>query len=256
MTELYSSLHVTPRKKRCPPVDDDTITTPKRLRTRYAELFPCLAVYNANRYFDRLLSPPATQPRKKPAAPHLPPHLARLHSLQGDINRAISHALATSAVSPSEDTGVVSNVLNHFNLTSAVGLSTSCTLDDLKRLCWLWEWDGKTLPKNERDEIDDFFGEGSSAKKDNPKQWSRGGMGIVITPATHVPKYSTKRVPAYGIGIEVEMDIGKDMVGGMAAVARWTAGGEQRLKGLTTKLHRWVHVSKNACLYTTKSTVT
>ena len=189
----------------------------------------------------RLLSPPKTAARKKATPPPLPPHLSRLHSLQTDINRAISHALATSAVSPCEDTGVVPNVLNHFSLTSAVGLTTSCSLDDIKRLCWLWEWDGKSLP--ERDEIDDFFGEGST-KKEQPKNWTRGGMGLVITPTTHLLKSTAKRVAAYGIGIEVEMDIDKGMVGGMAAVARWTAGGEQRLKELQTKLHRWVQVSQ------------
>ena len=42
---------------------------------------------------------------------------------------------------------------------------------------------------------------------------------------------------------EVEIDIDKDMAAGMAAVARWTAGGERRLKELQGKLQRWVEVN-------------
>lgn len=64
----------------------------------------------------------------------------------------------------------------------------------------------------------------------------------MITPTTYLPKSGGKRIPAYGIGIEVEMDIDKQMTGGMAAVARWTAGGDQRMKALVKKLHRWVEV--------------
>ena len=58
----------------------------------------------------------------------------------------------------------------------------------------------------------------------------------MITPTTYLPKSGGKRVPAYGIGIEVEMDLDKEMVGGIAAVARWTAGGDHRMKELTKKL--------------------
>lgn len=34
MSDLYTALRVSPRKKRCPPeLDDDTVVTPKKLRT-------------------------------------------------------------------------------------------------------------------------------------------------------------------------------------------------------------------------------
>lgn len=75
-----------------------------------------------------------------------------------------------------------------------------------------------------------------------PKDWTRGAMGIVISPSTHYTKNSKKRVPAYGIGIEVEMDIDKDMRGGMAAVARWTAASETRRQEFRHKLQRWAKV--------------
>lgn len=38
------------------------------------------------------------------------------------------------------------NVLNHLSLAKYGGLKTTFDLDDLRRLCWLWEWDGKVLP--------------------------------------------------------------------------------------------------------------
>ena len=121
-----------------------------------------------------------------------------------------------------------------------MGLSRTCTLDDLKRLCWLWEWDGEKLPKNRKDDDNPFL-ESSSSSSDQSKNWLRGGAGLVITPTTYLPK-GGKRVPAYGIGIEVEINMDKNMPEGMAAVARWTASGDQRMKSLSKKLHRWVHV--------------
>jgi len=68
-------------------------------------------------------------------------------------------------------------------------------------------------------------------------------MGLVLSPTTHFSKVDGKRVPAYGIGIEIEMDIDKDMGGGMAAVARWTAAAETRQKEFRLKLDRWAEVS-------------
>ncbi|EJD00922.1 uncharacterized protein FOMMEDRAFT_90374, partial [Fomitiporia mediterranea MF3/22] len=183
-------------------------------------------------------TPPAT-PRKSTASATLPEHLARLVSLQSSLHHALSHSLATAAVCPSSDAGIVPNVLNNYTINAASGLSRTCTLDDIKRLCWLWEWDGKKLPDSDDDNP---FLENSEPKVEQPKQWRRGGTGHVITPTTYLPKSSGRRVPAYGIGIEVEMDIDKQMTGGMAAVARWTANGDQRIKALTKRLHRWVEL--------------
>ncbi|TDL29229.1 hypothetical protein BD410DRAFT_817428 [Rickenella mellea] len=224
MADVYSTLQISPKKKRCPPISDDesNVTTPKKLRTSKIPLTP------------------ATSSRKRVQTPlTLPPHLARLHNIQTSLNRALAHALATSAVSPTSDTGIVPNVLNHHTLTAAGGLSANCTLDDLRRLCWLWEWDGKKLPKAEFDSDNPFL---DSPTSEHPKQWTRGAMGLVVTPTTHLLKTAERRVPAYGLGIEVEMDIDKDMRGGMAAVARWTAAGEGRMKEITRKLHRWVEI--------------
>ncbi|THH11532.1 hypothetical protein EW145_g579 [Phellinidium pouzarii] len=226
MSNIFTSLRVTPKKKRVySSDDDDTVLTPKKLRTMVA-------------------TPPAT-PRKLTASAALPPHLARFQSLQSSLHRALSHALATAAVSPSSDTGVVPNVLNNHTLSSTVGLSRTCTLDDLKRLCWLWEWDGKDLPGATGDDDNPFL-EGATPKPEQSKQWNRGAMGLVITPTTHLSKTIGRRIPAYGIGIEVEMDIDKDMPGGMAAVARWTAAADQRMKSLNQKLRRWVELHRKS----------
>ena len=75
-----------------------------------------------------------------------------------------------------------------------------------------------------------------------PKDWSRGGMGFVVTSTTHFTRSGGTRVPAYGIGIEVEIDIDKDMGGGMAAVARWTADSESRKTQFKSKLEKWFKV--------------
>lgn len=251
------------------------------------------------------------------------------------MQHALSHALATCAISPSSDTGIVRNVLNHLSLANYGGLTTKFDIDDLRRLCWLWEWDGIQLPPtiakktviSDPDDDNPFLeksppptpaitrkgkakaadpdddnpfldkspptpvtsrkGKGKavdpdddnpfldkppktsltevrgrekavSSSDDNPfleeksdvpsKDWTRGAMGFILSHTTHYSKASASRVPAYGIGIEVEMDIDKDMGGGMAAVARWTAAGEQRRKQFRGKLEQWVKVSESVSL--------
>ncbi|KDQ64718.1 hypothetical protein JAAARDRAFT_28363 [Jaapia argillacea MUCL 33604] len=231
MSDLYTSLHTSPRKKRwASPDDDDTVITPKKIRTAPP-------------------TPPRTVTRrgKQPTTASLPPHLSRLHTIHTALQHALSHALATCAVSPTSDTGVVRNVLNHLSLSTYSGLSTKFEVEDLQRLCWLWEWEGKELPgpkvsKAVEDEEDNPFLDAQPTSQ--TKEWTRGSMGFVISPTTHFSKADGKRVPAYGIGIEVEMDIDKDMGGGMAAVARWTGASETRRSELRNKLDRWVEIHK------------
>ncbi|KAF8211247.1 hypothetical protein K438DRAFT_1806965 [Mycena galopus ATCC 62051] len=218
MSDLYTTLQVSPRKKRCPPERDDNTSTPKRLRT----------VAPSNR----------VTPSRKAAesrVSELPSYLSRLCTIHTGLQHALSHALATCAVSPTSDTGIVRNVLNHRSLSTYSGLSTQFEVDDLRRLCWIWEWDGITLPLLSVEDDNPFLEE-----KPAPKDWTRGAMGVVIGPATHHSRVDSKRFPAYGIGIEVEMDIDKDMLGGMAAVARWTAAAESRREAFREKLNKWV----------------
>ncbi|KAF9469029.1 hypothetical protein BDZ94DRAFT_1245193 [Collybia nuda] len=227
MSNIYTALQVSPRKKRCPPAfDDESIVTPKKLRT----------------------APPTPPPTSHHAAnQELPLHLARLYTIQTSLQHALSHALATCAVSPASDTGVVRNVLNHLSLTTYTGLTTQFEMDDLRKLCWIWEWDAKTFPssqipiKDTKDEDNPFLDKTPSPPT---SEWTRGSMGLVLSPTTHYSKKDRKRVPAYGIGIEVEMDIDKDMKGGMAAVARWTSATEARRSEFRDKLEHWVKLHR------------
>ncbi|KAJ7852939.1 hypothetical protein B0H14DRAFT_3656193 [Mycena olivaceomarginata] len=153
------------------------------------------------------------------------PHLLRLYVIHTGLQHALSHALATCAVSPTSDTGIVRNMLTNLSLSTYCGL-----------LCWIWEWDGITMPLTLTAKDDNPFLEDRPAQKD----WTRGAMGIVLSPSTHHSKVDGKRVPAYGIGVEVEMDIDKDMAAGMAAVARWTGAGESRREAFLEKLNNWL----------------
>jgi hypothetical protein len=128
--------------------------------------------------------------------------------------------------------------VNHISLSQFSGLSTHFTVEDLRRLCWIWEWDGKTIQDSPEDDDNPFL--------DTPpppsKEWTRGSMGFVVSSATQFSKIEGKRVPAYGIGIEVEIDLDKDMGAGMAAVARWTAATKTRRGLFSEKLQAWTKV--------------
>ncbi|CAK5275710.1 unnamed protein product [Mycena citricolor] len=226
MSDLYTSLDVSPRKKRAPPEFDDGETlSPKRLRTTA----PSHRIFSSRK---ELMNNDVTFVNE------LPSHLSRLAAIHTALQHALSHALATCAVSPTSDTGVVRNVLNHISLSTYTGFPTQFDTDDLRRLCWIWEWDGQTLPGLTPSEDDNPFLE----DKPVPKDWTRGAMGVVLSPATHHSRADGKRVPAYGVGIEVEMDIDKDMTAGMAAVARWTGAAGARREAFQKKLEAWAQL--------------
>ncbi|EIW61226.1 uncharacterized protein TRAVEDRAFT_142770 [Trametes versicolor FP-101664 SS1] len=242
MSDLYSSLRVSPRKKRVLPSSDDEDTlTPKRLRR------------------NSTVPPTPSSTRRKTTedvdSSSIPAHISRMHTIQTALQHALSHALATCAVAPSEDTGVVRNVLNHMSLGAYSGITTKIEMDDLKRLCWLWEWDGKdpssdagaSAGKGKKAEVakedaedNPFLDDAKPVAAPPSKDWQRGAMGFVISQTTYFSKSAGARLPVYGLGIEVEMDIDKDMKGGMAAVARWTSGAETRRKQVLQKLQQWV----------------
>ncbi|KAK7470809.1 hypothetical protein VKT23_002227 [Stygiomarasmius scandens] len=189
------------------------------------------------------LTPPTTPSRGSvnDTEALLPPHLSRLQSTYTELQHAMSHALATCALSPSADTGIVRNVLNHLSLNIHAGLSTQFTVEDLRRLCWIWEWDGKSLPPSHNDDEENPFLDTTPLTQS--RDWTRGGMGIVITSATHLSKADGKRVPAYGLGIEAGMDADKG--GGMTAVAKWTSAADARRTEFQAKLVAWVKMHSN-----------
>jgi hypothetical protein len=169
-----------------------------------------------------------------------------LLSINKGIQHALAHALATCGISPTADTGIVRNVINHISLATYTGLPIKFDIEDLSRLCWLWEWDAVALDSSHQPppEEDNPFMDSSSTPS-TPKIWTRGSMGVIISPTTHFLKSEGKRVHAYGIGIAVEIDLDKDMQAGMAAVARWTAGTQDRTDRFKNKLERWIEVTSD-----------
>ncbi|KAF8331500.1 uncharacterized protein EI90DRAFT_3058103 [Cantharellus anzutake] len=219
----------TPKKKRLYIDEDDSVITPKKLRSAP-------------------LTPPPTTKFQRNDIKSFPSHLSRLLSLHSSIEQAISIALATSSMglsnssrslSSKENSSAIPNVVNHISLQS-VGMGKRLSVEDLSRLVWLWEWDGITKPES--------FSHNAAISRsddDNPflvpsAEWIRGGLGLVLTPTTHLSRTHGKRVPAYGIGIEVESST--DRKGGMASIARWTAGSEERRAALTDKLAKWTEL--------------
>ncbi|KIM26323.1 hypothetical protein M408DRAFT_9958 [Serendipita vermifera MAFF 305830] len=273
--------------------DDDLAMTPKKARLSHAtpaksatrtSLMPGSAV-------------PASTVKSTPRTPQAPlsEEFSRLVNIQTALEQALSVSLATAQISPDPDTGLVPNVLNHMSLQER-GLGVRATVEDLKKLCWIWEWDGTTVPahitkqesmtstkkgKEKRAKLDDDDSDVEGEQigedpEDNPflakpipaatggddedanpflsgksstppaKDWIRRGMGFCISSTMHVTRLDksspNKRVPAYGIGIEVDWsheDVTSGRVGGMTAVARWTGGGETRKKALRKKLDTW-----------------
>lgn len=139
-------------------------------------------------------------------------------------------------------------MVNHLSLKTYSGLSSTFDDDDLKRLCWLWEWDGEKIPEQKnisvekRKEKDREHNPFLDAPSGPAEDWTRGAMGFIVTPTTYLSKQVRQRLPAYGIGIEIEMDIDKGMDSGMAAVARWTSAADVRHKEFKKKVEKWVAV--------------
>ncbi|KAF9451613.1 hypothetical protein P691DRAFT_723592 [Macrolepiota fuliginosa MF-IS2] len=234
MSDIYSTLQISPRKRRPSDSEDAITSTPKKLRT--APLTPSSISRRVRTSGTSILSN------------KLPNHLSRLCAIHSSLQCAISHALATCAVSPTSDSGHLRNVVNHMSLKTYSGLSSSFEIEDLKRLCWLWEWDGEQIPepkdadkgKEKEKEDNPFLDDPSGVTED----WTRGAMGFLVAATTHLSKQARQRLPAYGVGIEIEMDIDKGMGSGMAAVARWTSATDARQKQLENKLEKWVKLHK------------
>lgn len=250
-----------------------------------------------------LLTPPSTG-KKSASAKQLPDHLTRLYNTQTALQNALAHSLATCPIAPTSNTGQTLAVLNHITLATYAGLSTRFDSDELRRLCWLWEWDGKSLapqpvssavddddenpflstpkPKSKvkqqvpvKDDEENPFLDATPKKKrsittspskasgssrvtttdedenpfldddlgsSKPKEWVRGGMGILINATSHYAKGSARRIPAYGIGIEIDTDRESESKGGMYVAAKWMSRNEERRKEIQGKLERWVEV--------------
>ncbi|KAJ7502298.1 hypothetical protein B0H11DRAFT_1902329 [Mycena galericulata] len=207
MSDLYTSLYTSLReRKRCPPECDDDTTTPKKLRI-VSVGFLIVHDHRSLTYVadSELQATALHRPAKLQthAPPSCHPTCRDFAPFIRDYKMLSLNALTTCAVSPSSDTGIVRNVLNNLSLSAYSRLSTQFEVDDLRRLCWIWEWDGITPPSvaSSSSQDDNPFLE----EKPAPKDWTRGAMGIVLSPATHRSRVDGKRVPVYGIGINVDM---------------------------------------------------
>lgn len=199
------------------------------------------------------VSPPVT-PRKSPSKSGdihgrtLPSHLSRLLEIHNSIEQALSVCLATSSViiTPSSgkernspyldgkiNSGYMANVINNVGFADS-GASRRCSIEDLSRLVWLWEWNGADLPTKELRSLeavnDDPFVE-------TPKDWMRGGTGLIVSQTTHLSRAASKRIPAYGIGVWIDSS-----AKGMAAIGHWTGGAQKRRRQLTDRLQKWVEL--------------
>lgn len=211
-------------------------------------------------------SPLAASPRS-PVTPRaksipLPAHLSRLSAAHTAIETSLSLSLATSSRAPSQLTGCLPAITNTVALETA-GLRVRCGPDEIRRLCWLWEWDGKALPDSAEDKPlaatkrvvgpiedsseDNPFLESTTPRKaapaPPPTNWIRGGMGLIVTPTTQLQRAEGRRIPAYGIGIKVESISGQSSGVALSSVAKWTADSHLRRKEVTDKLQQWVKVS-------------
>ncbi|CAE6397745.1 unnamed protein product [Rhizoctonia solani] len=211
----------------------------------------------------RIISPagsPSSPITPRAKSVPLPAHLSRMIATHTAIESTLSLSLATSSRAPSQLTGHLPAITNTVAIESA-GLRVRCGVEELRRLCWLWEWDGCTLPQSvneDRKVADRSVGPLVDSSEDNPfldsntprkpapapapppKDWIRGGMGLIVTPTTQLQRAEGRRVPAYGVGIKVEVTTDESVGVALSAVAKWTADSHLRRKELTDKLHQWV----------------
>ncbi|KAG8883038.1 hypothetical protein FRB97_007303 [Tulasnella sp. 331] len=220
------NLPVITGRKRVLSDGDDDVLTPKKARSKV----------------------PPTPTSAKSRNVRLPTQLQHVHSAYIAIEEALIPALASNGVAaPTMDKtrpGLMNilHVLTHFTVP---GLS----LDNLKRLVYLLEWDHTSdatprrpsqLPNANLD--DPFVAPGTSA------DWTRGGHGVVVSQTTHLNRSTGRRCAAYAIGIQIESDStpkGKGRVG-MNTVTRWLERGSERKAMVELKLQRWVEVHKKA----------
>ena len=126
-------------------------------------------------------------------------------------------------------------------------------------MAWLWQWDGKTLPKDSSAEDDEnpFIVKRTTPTSSGSDEDVVSAMSYLITP-TRTLDSSGKRVGTYGLGIELDLKPGetrqmlhngaegglgnKGQGGGMGAVGRWNNHGEERRERIREKLDKWVEL--------------
>lgn len=90
---------------------------------------------NATPSRSRLTAAPSTPSTKS----DLPKHLARLLNIYYSLEQSMIATL--HRLTPDSDNGRFPAVLNHLGIAECGMGSMQMDADDLRRLCWIWEWD-------------------------------------------------------------------------------------------------------------------
>ncbi|KAG8930178.1 hypothetical protein FRC02_004528 [Tulasnella sp. 418] len=222
-------------RKRLISETDDAVLTPKKIRSQH---FPPTPVSNRK---------PA--PSSTPSSAPLPPSLTHILAAYNAIEDALIPALASTGVAAPTSDPVdptkfnIASILTHMSIPYV-------SLDNLKRLVWLLEWDGESLDwKEPIREV------AAPTDPDNPfvvpsavanKNWIRGANGLIISQTTHLNRSISKRTDAYGIGIQVTMEKRAKAMSNMTMVTKWINAGDDRRAHVEQKLRTWVELHRKA----------
>jgi hypothetical protein len=124
------------------------------------------------------------------------------------------------------------------------GAGRKFSLEDLRRLAWLYEWDGEALPTPKSKKIaavaaldnDDPF----LASSPPPSPLSL--MDITLTPARTLSRGT--RAPTYTYTFNLSITHTPSLGGLHGSLGRWSSLASSRRDELTRRLHRWVDLCR------------
>jgi len=208
---------------------------------------------------------------------NLPSHLDTLLSLHRALDLSLSLHIATKPpilppISDRQSDG--SAVVKLEGLVSFIGVKESVErisgrtfgMGELRRLRWLWEWDGSldAVPDDLRPEQgwkgkskEGTTGDDQLMSSSTPSSHLSTSSSYLLTPTRTIDPRSSRRTHTYGIGITLILtpsevvSAGNTLLGsrgvgsaaGMGAVGRWSAGGERRAKEVEEKWKRWREIT-------------
>jgi hypothetical protein len=216
---------------------------------------------SAKRHRPSVPSPSIPSPAPSPARTQpnaLPAHLETLLALHKGLTLALTLHLAQSPpILPAHDADADNIALE--NLTSLVQIRAIVErtaarrfgVQELKRLAWVWSWDGETLPAPIKD-ANPFLATPEPTTPRGPL------LSFIITPhqALSPSSHPPRPVPTYGIGISLNITPGETRFvqshtgvlsggaggvgGGIGAVGRWSAEAGAREAEFRKRLEKWV----------------
>ncbi|KAL7415740.1 hypothetical protein BDY24DRAFT_413308 [Mrakia frigida] len=232
-----------------PPLPPHTPTTPN-------SKFPSSSTSN-------FLYPPSTS--SSPSA-SLPPALHSLFLLHTSLSVTLSLHLATHPpVLPprtsfqklqdpfgyDEEEIVLEKVAN-FEGASGIrevvenGAGRKFALEDLRRLTWLYEWDGQDLPTSTSRSLSTLTpGPSSSASPSKPSSSSTtlpSLLSLSLAPTRTLSKQTRQPTNTYAFNLAVKHSA--HMGGVIGAIGRWSSKQDERTKEVRRRLDRWVELCR------------